>query len=61
LKQGDVLSPLFCNFTSEYAISKVQENQEEFELSETHHLLVYADDVQTLGEKLIGKLFCKWT
>jgi hypothetical protein len=31
---------LFLNFASEYAIRKVQENQEVFELNETHQLLL---------------------
>jgi hypothetical protein len=45
LKQGDALSPLLFNISLEYAIRKVQENQVKLKLSETHQLLVYADDV----------------
>jgi hypothetical protein len=39
LKQGDVLSPLFLNFSLEYAIRNVQENKEGMELSGTQKLI----------------------
>jgi len=41
LKQGDALSPSLLNFALEFAIRRVQENQDGWKLNGTHKLLIY--------------------
>jgi hypothetical protein len=50
LKQGNALSPLCFNLALEYTIREVQESQVGLKLNGTHKLLVYADDVNLLGD-----------
>ena len=47
------MSPLFFNFALEYAIRRVQVNQEGLKLNVTHQLLVYVDDTNTLGGSVL--------
>ena len=51
LKQGDALLPLLFNFALEYAIRRVQINQDGLKLNGTHKLLAYADEVHTVDRK----------
>jgi hypothetical protein len=45
---------LTFNYAFEYAVGKVRENKERLEVSGTRQLLVYADDINLLGEKNIN-------
>ena len=49
LKQGDALSPLLFNFALEYAIRRVQVNQDGLKINVTHQFLAYAVEVNILG------------
>jgi hypothetical protein len=52
LKEADAVSPLLFNFTLDYAVRKVQENQVGLKVNETHQLLDYADDVNLLEDNI---------
>jgi len=49
LKQGDALEPLLFNFVLQYAIRRVQVNQDGLKVKGTHQLQTYADNVNILG------------
>ena len=51
LKGGDSLSPLVFNFAVQYAIRRVQVNQDGLKFNGKHQLLFYVDD-NTLGRNL---------
>jgi hypothetical protein len=51
LKQDIILQLLF-HFAVKYDIKKVQANSEGLKLKGLHHLLIYADDVNLLGENI---------
>jgi len=44
--------PLLFNFTLEYAIRRVQVNQDDLKFNVTHQLLVYTDNVNILGRSI---------
>ena len=45
LNQGEALTPWLFNFAFEYAIRRVQVNQNGLKLNGTHQVLAYDDDV----------------
>jgi hypothetical protein len=51
-KQGETLSLYLFNLPLEYAIRKVQENQEKLKLNGTLQILLYADNGYIVGENI---------
>jgi hypothetical protein len=51
-EKGCVLSPLFFNFALDYAIWRVQVNQDGLKLNCTHQFLVYVADIIILSGRV---------
>jgi hypothetical protein len=47
--------PLLFNFALEYAITKIEEKQMGMKLNGAHQILVYADDINLLGDNINTK------
>ena len=52
-KKGDALSPMLFNYALEYAIRRVQVNQDGLKLNGTLQFLAYADDVNILEGNIL--------
>ena len=52
LKQEDALSPFLFNFALEYAIKRVQVNQDGLKLNGTQQILVHVNDVYILRRSI---------
>jgi hypothetical protein len=52
LKQRDALSPLFLNFTLEYANRRVQEKPERMKLNGSCQFLVFAGDINSFWDNM---------
>ena len=52
IKKGFKQSPLLFNFALEYTVRTVHVNQESLKLNGTDQLLVYDNDVHTLGQSV---------
>jgi len=52
LKQGNILSTLLSRFVLDYAIRRVQVNQDGLKLNGTLQVLVYIDDVNISGGRV---------